>query len=112
MLYYFKYILMKSLGVHIKVKDFRKSEKFYSSLGFEKVFEYGPGKKVEEDYSGSVFNTGDGTIEIADGHRAVKPEIFKQEVLSSKISLVIQVLNLESIIKKCHRANIFIAVKP
>ncbi len=51
-------------------------------------------------------------LEIADGHRAVKKEVFLEQVTSSKISLVIYVSTLGNVIKSCERAGITIAVKP
>jgi len=51
--------------------------KFYEVLGFKKVFEYGEGTSVAEDYSGMVFDVGEANLEIANGHRAVRPEVFK-----------------------------------
>lgn len=104
--------MIKAIGTHIKVNNFEKSLKFYTSLGFTKVFEYGPTKQVKEDYSGAVFEHGGGKIEIADGHRAVKPEVFKQVVPSSKISLMIETDDIEDIIKKCEKAGINLAVDP
>ncbi|MBP9817837.1 VOC family protein [Candidatus Shapirobacteria bacterium] len=103
---------MNSLGVHIKVKDFARSEKFYKDLGFEKVFEYGPNKSVVEDYSGAVFDVGGAQLEIADGHRAVKKEVFSETVKSSKISLMIGVEKLSNVIEVCNKVEIDIAVKP
>lgn len=92
--------MIKTIGAHIKIKDFAKSLKFYEGLGFEKIFEYGPDKEVKEDYSGATFACGTAKIEIADGHRAVKPEVFRESVASSKISLMIEVSSLEEIMEK------------
>jgi catechol 2,3-dioxygenase-like lactoylglutathione lyase family enzyme len=66
------------LGIHIKVKDIEKSRQFYNALGFREVFAYGPSEMVKEDYSGVVFEQGGGKLEIAEGHRAVKPEVFQE----------------------------------
>ncbi|EKE05276.1 MAG: hypothetical protein ACD_19C00372G0002, partial [uncultured bacterium] len=98
--------MINGAGVHIKVNNFEKSLKFYTSLGFIKVFEYGPGKSVEEKYHGAVFEHGEFKLEIADGHRAVKPEVFNEQVKSSKISLMLYVGSLEEIIKKCEKNKI------
>ena len=100
------------IGIHIKVKDFAKSVKFYSSLGFTKVFEYGPEKEVKEIYSGMVFGIGNGRLEIANGHRAVKPEVFKETVPSSKISLMINVDNVHDLLEICKQNKIDVAVGP
>lgn len=92
--------MIKTIGTHIKVKDFAKSLKFYEGLGFEKIFEYGPDQTVKEDYSGATFACGTAKLEIADGHRAVKPEVFQETVGSSKISLMIEVSSLAEIIER------------
>lgn len=105
-------MLINSIGVHIKVKNFKKSQAFYEMLGFTKVFEYGPDQEVKEDYKGATFQHGNAKIEIADGHRAVKPSVFKETVDSSKISLMIAVDSLTDVIKICAQANIPVAVKP
>lgn len=103
---------MNSLGVHIKVKDFARSERFYTDLGFKKVFEYGPDKNVVEDYSGVVFDIGGAQLEIANGHRAVNGEVFKETVKSSKVSLMVGVEKLSDVIEVCNKVGIDIAVKP
>ena len=104
--------MIKTIGTHIKVNNFKKSLKFYSCLGFTKVFEYGPDKSVKEDYNGAVFEQNGCKLEIADGHRAVKPQVFKEKVQSSKISLMFAVDTLSEIIKLCKKYKIEIAVKP
>jgi catechol 2,3-dioxygenase-like lactoylglutathione lyase family enzyme len=101
---------ISSIGTHIKVSNINTSEKFYSALGFKKVFEYGPDKKIKEDYSGRVFEHGNCKLEIADGHRAVKPEIFQSQMSNSKISLMIQVKSLKKIVELCHKHHIPLAV--
>lgn len=98
--------MIKAIGAHIKVKDFDKSLAFYGGLGFEKIFEYGPDKEVKEDYSGATFACGTAKLEIADGHRAVKPEVFKETVASSKISLMIEVSSLEEIIQRAKKMGV------
>lgn len=103
---------INSIGVHIKVKDFDASKAFYEALQFTKVFEYGPDMQVKEAYRGATFQHGTAKIEIADGHRAVKPDVFKETVGSSKISLMIAVDSLTDILEKCTKANIPISVKP
>ncbi len=103
---------MLDLGVHIKVKDFRRSFNFYKRLGFKTVFEYGPDKKIKEDYSGAVFKLGGSTLEIADGHRAVKDRVFNEDILSSKISLMVKVGSLSSILESVKTQNIPLAVEP
>lgn len=92
--------MIKSIGVHIKARNFAKSKEFYSGFGFEKVFEYGPDQEVKEDYHGATFARGEAKIEVADGHRAVKREVFDEIVGSSKISLMIEVESLKEIIDR------------
>lgn len=104
--------MITGIGVHIKVKDFQRSLQFYQNLGFSAVFEYGPDKQVKETYNGIVFEHGGSKLEIADGHRAVKPEVFQETVASSKISLMIDVEDLTAIVAKCHQHNIAIATPP
>jgi len=103
---------INGIGTHIKVADFKKSVTFYKALGFKKAFEYGPEKSVREDYSGMVFEHGGCRLEIADGHRAVKPDVFRQKVNSSKISLMVNVESLTGVVKRCNREGIKIAVAP
>lgn len=102
--------MIKTIGTHIKVKDFAKSLAFYEGFGFEKIFEYGPDKEVKEDYSGATFALGPAKLEIADGHRAVKPEVFLEKVESSKISLMIEVESLSDIIARARTMGLEPAV--
>lgn len=103
---------INNIGVHIKVKNFNKSRRFYEKLGFKKIFEYGSDKKVKEDYNGIVYQHGGTKLEIADGHRAVKPHVFKKELRSSKISLMINVDDIASVINRCKKYKIPLAVGP
>ncbi len=103
---------MSGFGVHIKVKNFKKSHDFYKALGFKKTFEYGPTLVVKEQYRGAVFAWRDATIEIADGHRAVKPEIFQETILSSKVSLMIHIESISQFLKRCKKNDIELAVGP
>lgn len=104
--------IITGIGTHIKVKDFEVSKQFYLNLGFTPVFEYGPNQKAKEVYRGIIFEHGGAKLEIADGHRAVKPSVFQKPVSSSKISLMIYVKSLVSIIKSANKAGINIAVPP
>lgn len=104
--------MINSFGIHVKVKNHKKSKKFYEALGFEKVFEYGPNKKAKEDYSGTIFEHGKCKLEIADGHRAVKNSVFNEQITSPKISLMIYVDSIEKVIKNCTDNGIKITVKP
>lgn len=110
---------IKKIGTHVKVSDFAKSRAFYEALGFQPIFEYGPGlgftsKTAPEKYRGVTFATDDGTalLEIADGHLAVKPEIFKERIASSKVSLMVQVESLEEIFQRAQKAGISYAKDP
>lgn len=123
-LYYaFEDIHMNTFGVHIKVSDFAKSKAFYEALGFKKVFEYGPDKTFEknaqgnlisatESYNGITFEYNGALLEIADGHRAVKPNVFKEKVASSKVSLMIGIENMSAFLDTCQKAGIPLAVGP
>lgn len=104
--------MLQGIGIHIKVKDFNKSLTFYKSLGFKRVFEYGPTAQVKEDYAGVVFLVGKTKLEIADGHRAVRKDVFKEKVLSSKVSLFVEVDKLSKIIKRCKNLKIKFSVGP
>lgn len=103
---------INGIGTHIKVKDFERSKAFYKALGFRQVFAYGPTRIVKEDYNGVVFEHHGCKLEIAEGHRAVNPEVFQEQVRSSKISLMIFVDSLEGILARCRKAKIPIAVGP
>lgn len=112
-----------TLGIHIKTKDFEKSRWFYETLGFKKIFVYGPKQELRYDttgnlisapeiYNGMTFQIGTARIEIADGHRAVKSSVFQEPVKSSKLSLMITMNNLHSLLKLCKQQHIAIAVAP
>ena len=114
---------IKGIGTHIKVSDFEKSKKFYESLGFKQVFTYGPDKGFDKDasgnlisateaYNGATFQHGDCKLEIADGHRAVKPEVFKQTITSSKVSAMVNVDSISELIETAKNAGIELAVGP
>lgn len=104
--------MIAGIGVHIKVADFAKSEKFYRDLGFKEIFAFGPDREIKEDYSGTIFGVGGAKLEIANGHQAVKAGVFKEKVKSSKISLMIEVEKISSIIQVCKEVQIDIAVGP
>lgn len=115
--------MINNIGMHIKVSDFVKSKAFYDALGFKKVFEYGPDKKfvknkqgqlisAPEAYHGVTYQVGDARLEIADGHRAVKPEVFKEKISSSKTSLMVNVDSIGKLIKRCGKAKIPLTVGP
>ncbi|MBL8014853.1 MAG: VOC family protein [Candidatus Doudnabacteria bacterium] len=107
------------LGTHLKVKDFFKSLDFYLKLGFKPVFAYGDEQYLAkyaqniphaaERYRGMTFEIGGGPFEIADGHVAVKPDVFKLRIESSKVSAMIDVDSIEKIINICERNGFEIA---
>jgi catechol 2,3-dioxygenase-like lactoylglutathione lyase family enzyme len=114
---------IQGIGTHLKVKDFAKSKAFYLSLGFSPVFEYGPEQEMTKDpqgnlctvpeaYHGIVFEHGGCKLEIGDGHRAVKPEVFQETITSSKASLMVYVDSVAEVIRQCELAHIEIAVGP
>lgn len=111
------------MGAHIKVANFAGSRRFYEALGFQKIFEYGPDKTFQKDslgnlisaseqYRGMTFLYGGCKLEIADGHRAVKPNVFKARVKNSKISLMINVDSITGVLERCKKAGIPLAVGP
>lgn len=102
--------MIKNINLHLKVKNFQKSLKFYESLGFQKVFSYGPDQDIKEEYNGATFKHGDTMLEIADGHRGVKPSVFLEAVTSSKISLFIEVNSISEMLEKCQKAGVKIVV--
>lgn len=107
------------LGTHIKVQDFEKSRQFYEEiLQFPKIFEYGPQftevseKHAPEAYRGMTFDLGSGILEIADGHRAVRKEIHRESIPSSKVSAMIHVVSLVPVIERCKQYGITLAAEP
>ncbi|MCA9392344.1 VOC family protein [candidate division WWE3 bacterium] len=109
-----------SLGIHIKAKDIRDSVNFYSDLGMKPVFAYGSMEfltslpdgipTAPESYNGAIFAVGEGLLEVADGHMAVNPDVFKQEISSSKVSAMIKVKSVKDIVTTATANNISIAV--
>lgn len=112
--------IIKKIGTHLKVSDFKKSRAFYEALGFQPIFEYGPGleltnKTAPEKYRGVTFATDDGTglFEIADDHAGVKQkEVFKEYIKSSKASMMFHVSSLKEIMKRAQKAGIPLATNP
>lgn len=115
--------MITAIGTHIKVAHFSKSKAFYEALGFKKIFEYGPEKTFEKDHSGNLISAPESysgatfmhrgcKLEVADGHRAVKPSVFKEQIKNSKISLMITVNSLQEVIERCRKASIPLAVGP
>lgn len=96
-------------GIHIKVADISKSREFYESLGFKPAFGYGDDEfraslpegcdSAPERYRGITYQlTDDANFEIAEGHIAVKPEVSSEVITSPKISAMIRVDSLVSIL--------------
>ncbi len=112
----------KKFGIHIKVKNFDKSYKFYKYLGFKEIFAYGPKKFTEklpksinpapEKYRGVTFEIGNALLEIGEDHIAVKKEVFRETVKSSKVSAMIDVDSIDKLIAQCKKCEIEIAVPP
>ncbi len=111
--------IIKKIGTHLKVSNIEKSIAFYNTLGFQPILEFGPGLErtnttAPHKYRGIIFATDDGTalFEIADGHIAVKPEVFQEHISSSKVSLMVFVDSLEEIIGRAKKASIPLAKEP
>lgn len=114
--------MITKFGIHIKVSDFEKSYKFYKNLGFRPIFAYGSKDFLDkldksiptapEKYNGIVFELSNCLFEIADGHLAVKPKVFKKLIKNSKISAMLHVDSLAEIINICEKHDIKIAVSP
>lgn len=109
---------LTKFGIHIKVKNFDKSLHFYSSFGFKPIFAYGPKSFVgnfaeigtaPEKYRGVTFAIGDALFEIGEDHIAIKPEVFKEEIKSSKVSAMIDVDSVAEVRSICEKNNFEIA---
>lgn len=108
------------LGIHLKVKDIKKSLTFYRSFGFTEIFAYGSNDFLSqfagslptapEKYNGVTFSLGDARLEIADGHIAVKPHVFKEDITSSKVSAMVYVDSVDLVVEITETNNIPIAV--
>lgn len=112
---------IRKFGIHIKCKDIEKSYSFYKTFKFKETFAYGSKNflakfktipTAKEKYNGVVFEVGKSLLEIADGHLAVKTNIFNEHINSSKVSAMLQVNSLDKILKICKRNKIEIAVPP
>jgi catechol 2,3-dioxygenase-like lactoylglutathione lyase family enzyme len=100
------------IGTHIKVRDFDQSMAFYTGLGFPLLRRFGPGTEMPEKYRGAVFQVGSAYLEIAEGHKPIKPEVFLERIQSSKVSLLVNVESLQPLIAACRRHDIPILVPP
>lgn len=114
--------MITQFGIHLKVKDITKSYEFYKSFGLNPVFAYGNNhflKKfkpsiptVSEKYNGVSFDINGAIFEIADGHVAVKAEVFQKTIDSSKVSAMLTVPSVQKVIQACKLHNYSIAVPP
>lgn len=112
---------INSFGIHIKCSDLPRSIRFYSVFALKPVFAYGSKKHLAqfrdisaapEKYNGVVFKIGESVIELADGHMAVKKEIFKYQIPNSKVSAMVSVDSLDEVLSIAKENNIPIAVSP
>ena len=97
---------IESLGIHIKVKSIEESRKFYETIGFQPVFAYGDEGflatipsgvgTAPERYRGISYAVSNGgTLEIAEGHIAVKDKgVFKEVIKTPKVSAMVKVSSL------------------
>ena len=109
-------------GIHLKAKNIEDSLMFYKNFDFKEVFGYGDEKflaklsksipKAPEKYRGVVFEIGGALLEIADGHIAVKPEVFKETIGSSKISAMVHIDSVDEVVKISKKNNYKILVQP
>lgn len=114
--------MVTQFGVHIKVKDINRSLSFYLKFGFKPNFAFGVKKflkqfsdklpKVVEEYNGVSFDISGAMFEIADGHMAVKPEVFRETIRSSKLSAMIHVDSVHAVVETCKKNKYQIIVDP
>ena len=113
--------MVSKFGIHIKVKNIRKSLRFYLAFGLKPKFAYGDEAFVRklkgvptapEKYHGVIFNIGGGLFEIADGHTAVKQDVFQQTLQSSKVSSMLHVNSVEEVVKICRKNKFALVVEP
>jgi len=99
------------IGVHVKVRDIEASRHFYEDLGFVPAFGYGDESfratlpegcpSAPERYRGVTYKLCDNAeLEIAEGHVAVRPEVFREEILSPKVSGIIRVRSVMPVIEQ------------
>lgn len=114
--------MIRQFGIHLKVKDMTVSYEFYKSFHLKEVFAYGTEDflrtikketpRVAEKYNGVTFDIGNALFEIADGHIAVKKEVFQKNVQSSKISAMLHVKSIREIVQVCRKRGYPIVVLP
>lgn len=115
--------MVTRIGIHLKVKDIDKSYIFYKAFGFTPIFAYGreywiqkvltdfPGTpNASEKYEGITFEVNNALFEVANGHIAVKPEVFQQEIHTSKVSATLDTGSVDDIVKICEKNSFEIAV--
>ncbi len=116
---------MNKFGIHIKVKDIQKSYAFYKAFNLRPLFAYGNTKwqeqikkdfpntpTVDEKYEGVTLDINGALLEIANGHVAVKQEVFNQNIASSKVSAMIDINSIEEVVNTCEKNNFQIVVDP
>lgn len=117
--------MVTKFGIHLKVKDIYKSFDFYSSFKLKPVFAYGRKEWINmlsklypelphavEKYEGVTFEINNALFEIANGHVAVKNEVFKQDITSSKVSAMIDTESVDKIVEISKEKGFEIAKEP
>jgi hypothetical protein len=96
---------MTSFGIHHKVADIAASRLFYEGLGLTPHFGFGDEEFraslpegcgfSPEVYRGVIYKIGNSAeLEIAEGHVCVGPEVFTEQITSSKCSAMLRVASL------------------
>ena len=117
--------IITRFGIHLKVKDIYKSYSFYSKFNLKPIFCYGDERWLDtikktnpevgsapEKYNGVTFEISDALFEIADGHVAVKKEVFKNDIDSSKVSAMLDVQSVDGVVEICNENDFNIVVEP
>lgn len=113
--------IIKSFGIHLKVADFDKSYKFYKDFGLKEIFAYGTEDftakiakqgipTAPERYRGVSFDINHAVLELGENHIAIKPEVFKERISSSKVSAMLDVDSVAEVEKICQKNSYEIAV--
>ncbi|OGK30018.1 hypothetical protein A2W49_01430 [Candidatus Roizmanbacteria bacterium RIFCSPHIGHO2_12_41_18] len=113
--------MVTQFGIHIKVKDINRSLEFYRAFHLKPDFAYGDNtfrtkfreiQTAPEKYRGVIFNISGALLEIAEGHIAVKPKVFCETIKSSKISAMLHVKSVKTIVNICKERGFKIAAQP
>lgn len=115
--------MISKAGVHIKVKEIKSSLNFYSLFLDKAIFAYGSPEfhnflktkgydcqMVSEKYNGVTYDIGGMLLEIADGHLAVKQDVFTSPMTSSKLSFMLHVPSVEILQQTLSKAGYSCAV--